>query len=80
MGVTADKTNLRPNETAQLAVSGQLADGKPITPEMIEDVTYHTDRDDLVSIDAVSYTHLDVYKRQSAVRRPMACLNRSSLS
>ncbi|MDY3990062.1 MAG: alpha-L-fucosidase [Massilioclostridium sp.] len=51
VGVTADKTNLRPNETAQLAVSGQLADGKPITPEMIEDVTYHTDRDDLVSID-----------------------------
>ena len=51
VGVTADKTNLRPNETAQLAVSGQLADGKPITPEMIEDVTYHTDREDLVSID-----------------------------
>lgn len=52
VGVTADKTNLRPNETAQLGVSGQLADGKPITPEMIEQVTYHTDREDLVSIDA----------------------------
>lgn len=50
VGVTAGKTSLRPNETTQLSISGQLGTGQPITPEMIEAVTYYTDREDLVTI------------------------------
>ena len=50
ISVSADKTTIMPGEEMHLSVSGTDASGSPIPEEDLANITYYTDREDLISI------------------------------
>ena len=50
ISVSADKTTILPGGEIHLSVSGNDASGSPIPEEDLTNITYHTDREDLITI------------------------------
>lgn len=58
VSLSAEKTHLQQGEDTRLTVTGELLSGGELTPDMVKEVSYHTDQPDIVTVDASGLLHV----------------------